>query len=144
MSFLPGLPIKNIFKPNTNVLKDDKTQQQGAVEPKDYYKKIRVAKDDNSEIIRSAKNVSDKDVHFYLNQYSKILEVKELRFPISEEETILIKHNADLTKDHPKRVMERLLRQLKQDYGIEEKEVKYEENDDEKIIIEKRNFFSKS
>ncbi|MBN2891913.1 MAG: hypothetical protein JXL97_08605 [Bacteroidales bacterium] len=62
-----------------------------------------------------------------MNQYSKILEIKDIKLPASVENTILVKYNADLTKDHPQRIMERLLRNLKQDYGIEEKEVKYGE-----------------
>ncbi|MBN2891915.1 MAG: hypothetical protein JXL97_08615 [Bacteroidales bacterium] len=138
MSFIPNLQIINIFKRNTEKIKEkvnsaqQQQQETQEVEAKDYYKHIRVSKDDGDKIVRSSKDVGDKDVHFFVNQYNKILEIKDIKLPASVENTILVKYNSDLTKDHPKRVMERLSRNLRQEFGIGEKEVEYDDVKEEK------------
>ena len=124
MSFTPSLPLKHVFKRASDVSKNqDDTQTVVAA---DYYKKIRVAKDVTApNIVRKNKDITNNDFHFFFNQRSKILEGKGLEIPATEPETIVINHNADLSQNHPQRVLERLLKQLKSDYGIDEKNVVY-------------------
>ena len=124
MSFTPSLPLKHVFKRTSDVSKNQDDTQ--TVVAKDYYKKIRVAKDVTApNIVRKNKDITNNDFHFFFNQRSKILEGKGLEIPATEPETIVINHNADLSQNHPQRVLERLLKQLKSDYGIDEKEVVY-------------------
>lgn len=130
MPFNPNLQIKNIFKRNVERLTEKRTAKKAGEQAqtikeseKEYYKRIRLIEDKTKETVRSSKDVTDKDIHFFVNQRNKILEIKDLKIPASVEETIMVKYNSDLTRDHSKRVMELFLRNLRQEYGIDEKNI---------------------
>jgi hypothetical protein len=57
-----------------------------------------------------------------INQYDKILEARPIELACSAAETIIIKTNTAI-EGHTERVLERLLRDLRERYGIEKKNV---------------------
>jgi hypothetical protein len=72
-------------------------------------------------------------MHFFLTHRSKILQIRELEQYLGDKKTIVIRYNTDLTQDHPRRVLERLLRQLERQYPRTKGNVVYEE--EEEIIV---------
>jgi hypothetical protein len=126
MSFIPSLPISKIFQPAVSSPKRPSNNQE-KVEPTKYYKKIKViSRNENDKtIIRKIDDYhTDRktyaDCHFLINQYDKILEARPIELVCSAAETIIIKTNTAI-EGHTERVLERLLRDLRERYGIDGK-----------------------
>jgi hypothetical protein len=135
MSFIPSLPISKIFQPAVSSPKRPSNNQE-KVEPTKYYKKIKVISrgENDKTIIRKIDDYhTDRktyaDCHFLINQYDKILEARPIELACSAAETIIINFNSDIKKEHSKKVLKRLLQQLKNNYRIDNKNIKLFSNE---------------
>jgi hypothetical protein len=116
MSFTPSSFIKHIFR--RDISEDNDTATNTITEDtRNYYEKISVSQDATVPAeVRRAADLPARDMHFFLTHRSKILQIRELEQDLGGKKTIVIRHNTDLTQDHPHRVLERLLRQLERKY----------------------------
>ncbi len=112
MIFTPSSFIKHIFR--RDISEDNDTATNTITEDtRNYYEKITVSQDGTAPAeVRRAADLPARDMHFFLMHRSKILQIRELEQDLGGKKTIVIRHNTDLTQDHPRRVLERLLRQL--------------------------------
>ena len=125
MPFTPSLPLKHVFKPNNSRLRKTRRNQGNTntieVDPQSYYTKIIVERDIfEPKIVRNTNDLIDNNCHFYLNQYDKILEVKNINLPCDGDKyknAIVIKTNTEIS-GHTKNVLNRLLLDLMNKYKI--------------------------